>query len=225
MGNTKIIKNNNIFICDFLLSIGKHCRPAIQLRNNDLRYFSSPLDWIGGYTLDILLKLYKNNFENFFYNYKIDYDKKAAPDSIWVEDTYYNIFDMHHFKNDIDINEYLPEYRSMMKKRADRLKNYFETSTDIVFVAERDENKEEMIDFLNAFSKIYPNLNIRLFNVRDDRNMDFTTYKENKYFDDGKLSYVEYTLNDTNSDEETVSGNNLVWKNVLSNYKLREIVN
>ena len=95
MGNNDIIKNKNVFICDFLLSIGKHCRPAIQLRENNLRYFSSPLDWIGGYTLDILLKLYKNNFENFFKNFKIDYDKKAAPDSIWVDDIYYNIFDMH----------------------------------------------------------------------------------------------------------------------------------
>ena len=112
-----------------------------------------------------------------------------------------------------------------MKKRADRLKNYFKTSTDVVLVAERDETKEEMINFLNSFSKIYPNLNIRLFNVRDDRNMDFISYKENKFFDDGKLSYVEYTLNDTNSGEETVYGNNLVWKNVLSNYKLREILN
>ena len=216
---------NNIFICDFLLSIGKHCRPAIQLRNNDLRYFSSPLDWIGGYTLDILLKLYKNNFENFFKNFKIDYDKKAATDSIWVEDTYYNIFDMHHFKNDVNINEYLPEYRNMMKKRADRLKKYFEISTDVVLVAERDENKDEMIDFLKSFSNIYPNLNVRLFNIRDDRNMDFISYKENKYFDDGKLSYIEYIINDTNNGEETISGNNLVWKNVLSNYKLRQNIN
>ena len=225
MGNNDIIKNENFFICDFLLSIGKHCRPALQLRNNDLRYFSAPLDWIGGYTLDILLKLYKNNFENFFYNYKIDYNKKAAPDSIWVEDTYYKVFDMHHFKNDINIDEYLPTYRSIMKKRADRLKDYFKTSTDVVLVAERDENKDEMIDFLKSFSNIYPNLNVRLFNVRDDRNMDFVSCKENKYFDDGKLSYIEYIFNDTNNGEETVAGNNLIWKNVLSNYKLRQNMN
>lgn len=225
MGNNEIIKNNNVFICDFLLSIGKHCRPAIQLRENSLRYFSSPLDWIGGYTLDILLKLYKNNFENYFKNFKIDYDKKAATDSIWVEDTYYNIFDMHHFKKNINIDEYLPEYRSMMKKRADRLKNYFKTSTDVVLVAERNENKEEMIDYLNSFSKIYPNLNIRLFNVRDDRNMDFKSYNENIIFDDSKLSYIEYIFNDTNEGEETTSGNNLVWKNVLSKYKLRKSKN
>ena len=225
MSYKEIFNKEKFFICDFLLSIGKHCRPAIQLRNNDLRYFASPLDWIGGYTLDILLKLYKNNFENFFTNYKIDYDKTAAPDSIWVEDTYYDIFDMHHFKKDKNIDDYLPEFRNMMKKRADRLKKYFESLSSVVLVAERDETKEEMIDFLHSFSILYPNLNIRLINVRDDRNMDFKSYKENKYFDDGKLSYIEYILNDTDEGTETIAGNNLVWKNVLSHYKLRQSVN
>ena len=112
-----------------------------------------------------------------------------------------------------------------MRKRADRLKKYFETLSSVVLVAERDETKEELIDFLHSFSILYPNLSIRLINVRDDRNMDFKSYKENKYFDDGKLSYIEYILNDTDEGIETIAGNNLVWKNVLSHYKLRQSEN
>ena len=49
------------------------------------------------------------------------------------------------------------------------------------------------------------------------------SYKNINYSNRGM--FLEHIINDTNNGEETVYGNNLVWKNVLSNYKLRKILN
>lgn len=214
-----------MYYCDFSLSIGKHCRPAIELRLNGLRFFSAPLDWIGGYTLDVLLDLYKTNFKTFFEKYEINYEEQATEDTIWVGDPVNNLFSVHHFKKDKDIAESYKEFMTAMRRRADRLEHYLEVAHDIVLVAERDESKEELMDFLKSFSDLYPHLNIRLFNVRHDINMESVSYKEVMYMDNGKLSYLEYTFNDTKRGEETVSGNRPVWKKVLKGYKLRPFEN
>ena len=212
----------DVFVCDFLLSIGKHCRPAIQLRKNDLRLFSSPLDWMGGYTLDIAIMLYKTNFKSFFEKYKVDENKFATSNTFYVIDTKNSIFSIHHFKKDKDINETYTEFKSTMKKRANRLKDYLEASKDLVLVAERDETRDEMLNFLKSFSTIYSHLNIRLISFIHDGNIDFLSFKEQKVFDNGKLSYIEYSLNDTMEGKESVNGNDFVWNKILSNYRLRD---
>lgn len=219
-----IYNSDNYYFCDFLLPIGIHCRPAMQLRANNLRFFSSPLDWMGYYPLDTIIHLHKTNYTDFFDEYEVDKDLDGAKGMLRVTDTNNHILSIHFFRKDRDVDESQKELKTIMQRRADRLIEYLKNLNSIVLVAERTETKDEMINFLNSFSAIYPNLNIRLMNVIHDETMDLVSYKEELIISDDKLSYIEYTFNDTKDGRDVSIGNELVWGKVLSHYKLNNML-
>jgi len=50
---------------DAVFSLGHLCLAAIQLRNNDLRPFAGPLDWVTTNSLSDLNRLLRNRFTGF----------------------------------------------------------------------------------------------------------------------------------------------------------------
>jgi len=54
------------FAFDMILSVGNDCRPAYYLKKNNLRHYKNPLDWVGYYSLDTVIHLYKTKFNDFF---------------------------------------------------------------------------------------------------------------------------------------------------------------
>ena len=58
---TQIDINNLLteqFNLNFILSLGEACRPADALNRNNLRYFSSPFDWMMNYDLDTIYNFF-----------------------------------------------------------------------------------------------------------------------------------------------------------------------
>ena len=56
---------------DFILSLGSACRPAWHLKANNLRYVSSPFDWMMNYRLETFINFLKQkNLNGFFLNYE-----------------------------------------------------------------------------------------------------------------------------------------------------------
>lgn len=214
--------SDDYYNCDFLLPIGIHCRPAMQLRANNLRFFSSPLDWMGYYPLDTIIHLHKTNYADFFDEYEVDKEIDGAKGMLRVTDTHNQILSVHFFRKDRDVEESQKELKTVMGRRAERLIHKLNSANNIVFVAERNESRDEMIKFLNSFLEIYPNLNIRLMNVTHDETMDLVSYKEELIMSDDKLSYIEYTFNDTKDGRDIPIGNELVWGKILSHYRLKK---
>lgn len=214
--------SDNFYYCDFLLPIGIHCRPAMQLRANNLRFFSSPLDWMGYYPLDTIIHLHKTNYADFFDEYEVDKEIDGAKGMLRVTDTYNHILSVHFFRKDKDVEDSQKELKIVMGRRAERLIHKLKSANNIVFVAERNESRDDMIKFLNIFLEIYPNLNIRLMNVIHDETMDLVSYKEKLIMSDDKLSYIEYTFNDTKDGRDIPIGNELVWGKILSHYRLKK---
>ena len=216
--NTRNALDDNYY-CDFILSIGPHCRPAINLRINHLREFSSPLDWMMSYSLNTVIHLFKDNFNDFFSTYEVDIENpKGATGMLRVNDTNNHIVSIHHFPESMGVNSSYPQFREKMNARAKRLTTCLQNASYIVLISDRTDSNEDMITFLRSFSEIYPNLKIRLINMRHDEKMPYDTYRQELIFHNDLLSYIEYTLNDTEQGVRIAAGNTFVWSKILSKY-------
>lgn len=205
--------------CDYIFSIGPNCRPAINLRSNHLREFSAPLDWVGAYSLDTVLHLFREKFNDFFTEYEVDReDPKGAPGMLRVWDTKNHILTIHHFPENMWLSSSYPQFKEKMKTRAARLEARLQSASSIILVSEHTESKDDMSTFLRSFSDIYPHLKIKLLNMRNDEEMPYDDFRQEVIFDDGTLSYIEYILNDTEQGVEKAAGNTFVWSKILSKY-------
>lgn len=208
--------------CDLILSTGSNCRPAINLKLNNLREFSSPLDYMMNYSLDTVIHLFRDGFKDFFSEYEIDSETpKGAVGMRRVNDTKNHIVSIHHFPEDVPMDESYPLFIEKMSARAERLEHYLQAASRIVLVSDRTDPKEDMCDFLRAFSGIYPHLNIRLINMRHDENAPYDSYRQESVFAEDSLSYIEYIFNDT---DHGMDGNTSVWSQILSNYVITSCV-
>ncbi len=211
------------YLCDFILSIGPHCRPATNLCLNFLRDFSSPLDWMMSYSLDTVLHLFQNNFNDFFEIYEVDENRKGATGHAKgamrrVVDTKNHIISIHHFLESMTMTASYPMFKEKMDKRAKNLEKKLTEAKRVVLISDRPDSIDELTGFLKSFSEMYPHLNIRLINMRHDEKLDYESYNEELIYEDEKLSYIEYSLNDTQQGILVPEGNAYVWSRILSNY-------
>ncbi len=210
------------YYCDLILSIGSNCRPAINLKLNGLRKFSAPLDYMMNYSLDTVIHLFRDGFKDFFSEYEIDSETpKGAVGMRRVNDTKNHIVSIHHFPEDVLMDESYPLFIEKMSARAERLEHYLQTASGIVLISDRTNPREDMTEFLRTFSDLYTHLNIRLINTRHDENAPYDSYRQEPVFSDGGLSYIEYIFNDT---DHGLDGNAFVWSKILSNYVIAPCV-
>lgn len=212
-------KHNEKKHIDFMISIGLNCRTAINIMSNGFRFFSSPLDFVEVSTIKSVLHLFENKFDSFFSNYKIDYSKKTTNGCYWIDDLTNGIYTIHFIRKDRPILESYRKFKEAMNFRARRLDDLLKNANRIVIASQRMESKEELTWFLNEFSKLYPNLSIDFINMRNDMSMSFDEIEVQNIFDDGKLSYTEYSFNDTRKCLVVPEGNIEMWSKVLLQYE------
>ncbi|MFP7274543.1 DUF1796 family putative cysteine peptidase [Bacillus paralicheniformis] len=131
-----------------VFSLGHLCLTAIQLKNNDLRPFSGPLDWVTIHSLTDLNLLLRNRFTDFMepknlrvigYNTG---EKKEEGSTIYVSDDFYNIGSVHDFdanQNTLDHLATYPEVIEKYNRRIDRFIEKMSTSKRILFVRTEGE--------------------------------------------------------------------------------------
>ena len=171
------------------------------------------------YSLDTVLHLFRNKYNDFFQNYEVDNDNpKGATGMLRVNDTYNHIVSIHHFPEGMWLNSSYPHFTEKMNARAERLEARLQSASNIVLISDRTDSKDDMSAFLRMFSDIYPHLKIRLINMRHDEKTPYDSFKDELIFDDGTLSYVEYILNDTAQGVRIPEGNTFVWSKILSKY-------
>lgn len=105
------LQENKLFF-DCIISLGNACRPAAYLKEHDLRFFSSPFDWMMSYPLRAIQNFIESGFDNFFKNKEIVSRATTRRHSV-VRDTDTGMISMHHFPADSDMDKY---YRFFMKR-------------------------------------------------------------------------------------------------------------
>lgn len=210
---------------DLFLSVGSACRPAMHLKNNELRFLSSPLDWQYGYSLETVLHLFETKFQDFFLNIEENKEWPGSGNNRRIVDISNQIISIHHFDKALPLDECHKLFMESMKKRFDRLDRVLIQSKRIMIICNRKESKESLLCFARRFGKLYPNLNITLVNVWDNKEKK-KDYFEEEYLDNvsDNITIKQYVFNDSididTEEKFDASGNTICWNKLLSNYRL-----
>ena len=141
---------------DVFLTIGCDCRPVFYMRESELTWFTSPLDWYRFYNLNTFLKLYENQFSGFFENIKeLETSDKTASDLFRkVYDLKYDIKSLHHFHNKLTLRNGQLYVRSKAMKRYRETDAALREAKRIGLIGNWAVPEEELISFLKKFGEI-----------------------------------------------------------------------
>lgn len=207
---------------DFILPLGPACRPAWHLKLNNLRYVSSPFDWMMSYKLETFIKFVKQkNLKGFFETN--EYLNRDLGKTRVVRDTVNGIVSMHSFPVSMEIQDFYPSFIQIMSKRFDRLLKIFEQSKTIVFLSNRNEYCE-IKNFLCSFNELYPVKDLVYINVEHSPEEKEYRESEEKVSDNILIKHVYF--NDVHINRDTKDnprfwlGNEEGWTKLCSTLNL-----
>ncbi len=231
LGNIESIDKQYIKT-DFIVSLGYACKAAWHLKTNNLRFFSSPFDWMMDYKLETVIDFIKAKNLNGFFAKRM-FENKSTKKHKQVRDLVYGILSKHAFPKQIDIDEYYPHFMEIMNRRFNRLLRAFEISNHITFIS-FDRNIDEIRKFLIDFNQLYVNKNLVYISVENNVNVP-DIRKKTEYISDN-ICIQHFVFNDTHENgylakhSEQWKGNKACWNAILSNvilnnYKVLESLN
>ena len=140
-----------------------------------------------------------------------------------VVDTLNHIISIHHFPANVWMSISYPMFVQKMKYRAERMESVLQHSSSIALVANRLESNTEMLSFLKSFADLYPHLRIGLINIRNDVTKSHDNYSENTVYNDNRLLFKEYFINDAQQWPYAWDGNTFAWSQILNNFSTGEL--
>lgn len=221
--NENEIKSEQIKV-DCMIPVGEACRPCQHLRKNNLRISAFPLDWMMSYSLQTAIHFFETKFADFFENIEEIPDRYCGNHK-FIKDVKNGVISIHHFRKDEPLESEHKKFRKMMLGRAEKLHNILKNSHSIGLICNRkDASDKELIDFIEKFSKIYPNKKITLINVVNE---DIPDFKNNVLFENENLKIIQFIFKDVPpvKDEKKFpqwEGNPECWKKIMENIKVNE---
>jgi hypothetical protein len=226
----EIKHGSNKYNADIIISCGKACSTAEYLKQNKLRYMSSPLDWMMCYSLDAVLHFFKTKFNDFFVEISVDETKtKPKYQHKWVKDIGNDIVSIHHFRWHEEIENEKRLFLRQMRIRYKRLDFIMRHSKSIMFISNRNEVTADIAgDFLKQMFKIYKKKIIFLNIVNIPPPPIGEEIVEKQTIISNKLKYVELQFNDTHPDGDNPDtnpdyywlGNTEIWKSIMNDISL-----
>lgn len=204
---------------DFIIGLGQACRPAHYLRVNKLRRCSNPLDWMMSYSLDTVINLFKNDFNNFFVS-KEEIIEMTNAKFRCIQDTQNKITSVHSFPTDKKIDVAYESFSKTMAHRYNRMKKCMSSSEHILFVSNRNEPLENFEKFLLEINKLFK-CKCTFLNIRYDNENIKTKAKICP-----ELEIIEYSFNDVHPNGSTIEnpdfwlGNADEWNKVMQTITL-----
>lgn len=114
----------------FIVSLGKDCEIATQIKRLNLRKKSGPLDWLI-VPEESLIKLFEKDFKNFASLENLEFEN---PPIVKVKDKEYNIEFLHNFHISSMIGYYHKEFMKTLDRRVERLIFQLKNSKDILLI-------------------------------------------------------------------------------------------
>lgn len=221
--NENEIKSEQIKV-DCMIPVGEACRPCQHLRKNNLRISAFPLDWMMSYSLQTAIHFFETKFADFFENIEEIPDRYCGNHK-FIKDVKNGVISIHHFRKDEPLESEHKKFRKIMLGRAEKLHNILKNSNSIGLICNRkDASDKELIDFIEKFSKIYPNKKITLINVVNE---DIPDFKNSVLFENKNLKIIQFIFKDVPpvKDEKKFpqwEGNPDCWKKIMENIKVNE---
>ena len=150
---------------DCFIPIGEACRPANWLKEYGLRYCSLPFDWLGECKLPFIVKSIVNGIDDWFSEYRLD-SSKDNKTCRYVYDTKNCFRSRHAFPVDKTVDEYMPEFKEIFRRRCERLVGIIKESDTICFVCNnRWDTIYNFYLFIKKIKELYPHKSYKLLHV------------------------------------------------------------
>ncbi len=199
---------------DFVISAGEACRPAYYTRLLGMRRFSSPCDWMMRYSLDDFLEVLRSEAKNMFKEAYIEHKYR------WVVDKANGMISMHDFSCDHVLDGQLPAFYEMVQRRARNTVLEIRKSKRVGIVMNRNISSDELIEFAEKLSAMFPHCHFCVVNMKDSPNESSIFINQPKR--SNTFSVYEVTFNDghPNGRDKATNpsfwlGNTAVWVHVL----------
>ena len=216
--NDKTSNEIEIINVDFAFSIGNDCACAKYLRENNLRFQSSPLDWMFDYSLKTVNHLFKTEFKDFFKQIRVN-NKKELYGKLYVYDTKNHIESHNHYMKNVPFAQERKRVDSMMKKRAESTISTIKKSTSLALISHRNSSDKEFTEFIKEFSKTYPNKKIYLINIKHGKS---EKPEKRIIYNKDNLKVIEYKFINEGKKYPRFYGNPNGWAKVMETIKLNE---
>ncbi|MFS0562179.1 DUF1796 family putative cysteine peptidase [Terribacillus sp. 179-K 1B1 HS] len=122
---------------DAVFSLGDLCLGAIQMKKNNLRPFSGPIDWMGSPLLTSVIQLFEKRFADFMLLENLRIAGYASDDMLLVSDDKNLIMSNHDFdtaNNSLSQLTTYPSVKERLDRRVDRLLEKLITAQRILFI-------------------------------------------------------------------------------------------
>ena len=207
---------------DFILPIGENCRPAGNLRDFEVRKQYLPFDW-KVFSLPAFLHVMETGFEDYFAEIRLLAEEGiSATGHFFVRDIKNDILSMHDFRTNADLEKERLRMRQRDIAASKRIEEGMRSAKQVLLVSSRTEFMDELTAFLTQFSKMYPDANMTMVNIRHQEDLDFGIYTENGSWSNGMLSLDDYAVNEITPGEtfltSTWKGNQGQWAAILGRY-------
>lgn len=116
---------------DYVISLGHGCGVAEQLKRNNLRKFSGPLDWFITSSTERLVLMLKTKFEDFMLYKNLEITGIETSKKSWiVSDVYSLTVSVHDFILEGDQDGLLPDYGLFKEKINRRIERFYNIITN-----------------------------------------------------------------------------------------------
>ncbi len=223
--HTYLAKNKCTIEADFIVSIGKSCRPAHYLRGAGLRTCANPLDWMMNYSLETVIMLWKKRFTTFFSNREDILDMPIIEGIKPVRDIDTKMISLHSFKECMRDDIAYSHFLMTMTKRFERMDAFIQKSETVVFFCARTEPMSTFKNFLLEISNIYPNKHFVLINIYDTTaGNSIRALQINTYLKILQFSFEDKHVNgsDPNINPDFWKGNEHEWAQVIAHLSLSD---
>lgn len=202
---------------DLILSLGSQCRPAHHMRKNFLRAWASPLDWMVNENLDVIIHLFKTNFEDFFLSYERLHSDNQ--NTISVKDNINNILSVHHFFHNENLKIQAKRVNSQAIDRWKIIKEKIIHSQNIVFIRSGNFNKTKTTEFLKKISELFNNNNKNYYfiNVNSSNKLAIDELNFEKTIINTSLTIINYNINENACG---AIGNKYFWTKMMRSIKV-----
>lgn len=219
----RTISSNPSLQADLFFSVGRACRPAFYLRRFGIRMFSSPFDWMMDYKLETVIRLFEEGFDSFFVEVEDLTENVTKYRS--VRDCRNGITDIHHFPRSMSVESVLPEFRTTMTRRFNRLMTEIKNSKKVVIFSHRNDDWKIYEDLVRRLYRIHPAeyvfLNVRDLLQEPEESRPMPGLERTKLEDIG-AEIIEHRFADTLPKRHRVRGNYNEWGKIAACFKLRK---
>jgi hypothetical protein len=173
---------------DFIFSLGENCAAATYLRRFNLRYISSPFDWLCNVSLKTRVDLLVNGFNGFLEKQnlcRIEKNRNGDPHHDFYLDKKLGFKFLHDFPVGKSLDDSFPAVKEKYNRRIERLLQRLKTPQNVLCVWSGYDFPivyKELQNAISCLSESFPEVNFSLLVIEND--MTSSRIKEKQIGDD-----------------------------------------